>query len=1096
MSKFYLLITLSAVSVWGQSVCSQYVAQTANVSPCINNLPSREFGQPALQTSLNSIAPNLVEGRELNQPNAVAFDTSVSPPIFYIVDSSNNRVLGYKNPYSVGVCGLNNPTCGFANLAIGPLPTDFQTTLPGGPNGATGINTGLSFPTSAVVDSNGNLYVLDAGNNRILRFPAPFKQTSSVLQVDLVIGQKNFNSGTSPNQGQPLPSAQSLYFSSGGTLYNSALTIEPSTGALWVTDPGNNRVLRFPASQLAPNTALPTADLVVGQTTFTSGSVPATPPNTYSQMVTTTLYQPAGITFDSKDRLYVSDGVQSQFYRVMVFVPGFGIGMSATRILGLDFPLSNSNTPITYPNNYALIDAVGLFTTGENLWVCDAGQNRIVEYDVFENWPAPGTVVPNQPITAQVSPPMLRVLGQTSFTSSSMANQGLAQPTNATFYGAYGAAVNGTDIWVADTYNSRVLDFPQQSGGVYTTASGLVGQLAFSYNAPNLIEGREVNFVSGAAAGATIENVPLGGAGVAVDHNSNPPHLYVADTANNRILCFKSVYTVGFNNAVQADMVIGQNGPTDYYDWQYNSPTNLQGSMSQTGLFLPTDVLVDPQGNLWVADLGNSRVLRFPPPFSQPAGTQIQPNLVLGQFSFTGTPQTTASPETMSAPFGLAMFSNGAIAVSDAGLNRVLIFTKPSGGDFQNSQSAAIVLGQQNFTNTGASNSAAGLYSPRHIAVDTSDRLYVADAGNGRMVVWDGANSAGNGAASNLSIAAFNQPQGIKVSKITGEIWIADSQNNRLLRLPEYDTLIVSSTPTSFTVTNPIIPTQTGPLAIELDDVDNIVIAEAANRVSLYYAALAWQNPANFNSEPLAPGMLALLYRWGLNFNAGTQTDYTPAGPNPVPLPKSFGNIQVTVDGIPAPIYLLAGGAYPYIGFQVPSEAPSSGNANIVVTNTSNNEILGTISAPMAPYNPGFFTSNSEGTGLAAATNTDGSINSAGNPVKAGGKTNGNPNFITFYLTGGGAFPGVADGYLPSSPVNTTVAPQILSADGCGGLCPASDVAYSGSSFYPGEWQINFVVTSVFAPGQHVIVVTMNGTPSNIGSSNQPASIQVSFYSN
>ena len=167
------------------------------------------------------------------------------------------------------------PACGFADLVIGPRPGDFFTTFQGGPNAsAPAVTAGFSAPTSAAVDASGNLYVLDAGNNRILRFPAPLKQTGALWTTDLVIGQKSVASGILPNQGLANPSAGSVFFSSNGSFLPAHLTIEPATGALWVTDPGNNRALRFPVSQLAPNTSLPQADLVIGQSNFTSQAKP------------------------------------------------------------------------------------------------------------------------------------------------------------------------------------------------------------------------------------------------------------------------------------------------------------------------------------------------------------------------------------------------------------------------------------------------------------------------------------------------------------------------------------------------------------------------------------------------------------------------------------------------------------------------------------------------------------------------------------------------------------------------------------------------------------------------------------------------------
>ena len=57
----------------------------------LNLQPSRAVGQARLQ--LTSANPNLVEGRELYSPQSVALDTSVSPPVLYVADTLNNRVL-------------------------------------------------------------------------------------------------------------------------------------------------------------------------------------------------------------------------------------------------------------------------------------------------------------------------------------------------------------------------------------------------------------------------------------------------------------------------------------------------------------------------------------------------------------------------------------------------------------------------------------------------------------------------------------------------------------------------------------------------------------------------------------------------------------------------------------------------------------------------------------------------------------------------------------------------------------------------------------------------------------------------------------------
>jgi uncharacterized protein (TIGR03437 family) len=1039
----YLLVAIAPV--W---------AQTA-VSPTLNSLPTREFGQASLQSSLSSIAPNLVEGRELYNPYGVAFDTSVSPPILYVADTQNNRVLAWQNPSALGVCGLNNHNCGFATKPIGQR--DLVSTLAGGP-GSPGLTAGFNGPTSIAVDSKGNLYVADNGNNRILRFPAPFSQTGSLLATDLVIGQASVASGTQGNQGLSAPTAQTLSLN-GDQLGRTAIAIEPASGALWVTDTGNNRVLRFPAQQLAANTSLPTADLVIGQAVFTQGTLPTAPPGTQSnQLVTTFTYLPVGLTFDQSGNLYVADN----FNRVLWYNPPFSINMPASRILGI--AVQTTSTAVTPTNNYGLNGPAGLFAMGNNLFVADAGNSRIVEYDIPANWPPAGNPFGTTP--QQVSPPIIAEIGQNDMVSGKP-NKNQGKPDNSTLYTPLGGAFNGTDLWIADTANNRVVQF-SASGGKYVTATRVVGQLDFPYNAPNLIEGREVFF-----AGAGIS----GQAGLAIDHKSNPPHLYIADTFNNRILCFKDYRSVQQGSNV--DIVLGQ---PDVYTSLVNS--GVPNQMTQQGLSSPTGVIVDSNGNLYIADSGNGRVLRYPAPFNVPAGGQQLPNLVLGQGSFSGTPITDVSSQNMHTPYGLVLFQGCAtanqscsLAVSDSFHNRVLIFTHAAGADFQNGQAAAIVLGQQSFNNLGSSSATNGLNSPRHISADSSDRLYVCDSGNNRIQIWANAPTAITGQGSSLQLSGFSSPQGVVVSQLTGEAWVTNTGSDTVQRLPSFQNLILGET------ANDTIQLQTQTLAVTLDNTGyNIIVAESANRVTFFYPQLAWQNSANYNSNPIAPGMLALLYQMGLEFNFTS----TPSQSLPLPTTEPTNDIQIQVNGVPAPIYRVD----PIdIAFQVP-QATALGNANIVVMHPDTGEILASATIPVNQYAPGFYASgNPAGTGQAAALNDGTTINSQSNPVSRDGT-----HFITFFLTGGGVFQGVPDGQIPPAGtlVNTQDTPLILSTTFAPlGIAPAKDLKYSGASFYPGVWQINFQVDPLFGPGQQIVAVEIGSYVSTQGPS---GNIQIYFW--
>jgi uncharacterized protein (TIGR03437 family) len=1022
-ARFFLV--LAAAGAWAQS-------------PTINDAPSRQFGQLRLQTT--SGAPNLVEGRELSGPHSLAFDTSVSPPILYVADTNNNRVLAWENP------AAKNPG-DMADKVIGQR--DFFSTVGLGPG--TTLSSGLRIPSAVAVDRNGHLYVLDTGNNRILRYPQPFRQTGDLLTVDLVIGQRSIGSGNQPNQGQVQPSEKTLAFSQGGSAFSAGMTFD-AAGNLWVADVANNRVLRFPASQLAPNTLEPASDIVLGQSTFTSNSVAPDPAGQCTNSWfcgsrnKNVLQRPSGLAFDQAGRLYVVDSRARALY-----FPVLATGVPAARVLGVP-PRPAQGQTITFPNAYTvgaftpqgqqIGTAEGVFTLGNDVFVVDQGDHRILRFEPAERW---GPETDDAP-----SPRAVSVIGQTDFTSGKI-NRGQREPDGFAFSFPTAGAFLGTDLWIADTSNHRVLSLPSSGPLSYGAATRVLGQFGYAFNAPNLVEGRELWVTSGGTVGGAI----------VVDRNSTPPRLYIADTFNNRVLGFRDARHVGADARrileQRADLIIGQ---PDLFRSSVNYPSSDPLIPSDTGLNLPTGLAVDAEGNLWVADTGNGRVLRFPSPFSQPQGTLHRASVVLGQVNFTAPPVKDAGISNMSAPFGLAVLSNGSLAVSDNAHNRVLIFRRPAGGDFANYQNAATVLGQPDFSSSAFGTQVNQMRNPTHIAVDTSDRLFVADSGNNRLMVFVNLATAGNGATSAFQLFNLNRLTGVTVSQVTGEIWLGVTGSNSVLRLPEFLQLQL----------NPNIqPTQilaNGPIALALDSFDNLIVMEGINRVTFYYAKMVQQHAASYNVRPLAPGQLAYLYRLGKAFT------FTPAdGTESNPWPTQLGDVEVLVNGVNAPIFRVNESR---IDFQVPMSSPSSGNADFEVRRVSTGEIIAATTIAMAPSNPGFFTSNAAGTGQAAAVNQDGTVNSPQNPVGRG-------QVISFYLTGQGRVDGAPpDGSPPTGPVSTPVKPVVLSP--ALGIVNPEFVEYSGLGAFAGGWQINFRVPEQIPPGNNnIIVVTLNDVPSNIG---------------
>ena len=1010
-------------------LCSVLVAaaQTVAAQTQFNPYPSRMVGQPLLQqipSAVTAVAPNLVEGRELSSPQAVAVDTSVTPPILYVADTGNNRVLAWKNASS-----FKNGD--FADLVIGQR--DKYSTSFNGP-GSTILTSGLGGPSGLAVDKSGNLYVADAGNNRIVRYKTPFQQTGQLLAIDLIIGQKD-SSGRSANEGLAVASAKTLVFSSGSNLFVIGMNFDGS-GNLYVSDAGNNRVLRFPASALGSNASNePAADLVLGQVDFATTKLPQQFFTDLS-LQKTLLDGPAGLAFSPAGLLFVTDSAS----RVLVYAPPFASGMNASRVMGVVLPQQNGPPPPAI-SEQTLFGPNGVFFVGDIPYVVDTSNSRIVEYDPYSQWPLETATCGNY---LCYSPPGRKQYGQVDFATGSP-NRGQPQPSDDSFSFPVSAVVVCNDVIIADGGNNRVLVIPL-TGDLLLHGSRVLGQIDFKYNSANLIEGREFNT---GALGA-----------IALDTVSSTPHLYVADAGNHRVLGFKDARNV--QPGQTADLVIGQ---PDFFTAVGNYPTG-KGQANDSGLLFPEGVAVDSKGDLWVADSGNGRVLRFPRPFDQPPTVLPRANLVVGQVGFLGSPVKDASSQNMNTPVGIVFSSQGDLLVSDQFDNRVLFFKKPKGGDFVNGQTANFIIGQPDDRSIATSSTDPNkLNNPRGIALDSSDRLYVADTGKNRVVVYTSVTQLTRNDPAPVFVIGgatttdpFSSPTSVAVDPATLEIWVADPGRGRVVRFPQFDTLTV-------TQGSNLILGDFQPIGIALDATGNPVVAEGINRVAFFYRAIGTAGNAASYVARFSPGMLTTI-KPSRNSNFGSDTVVVSVAP----VPTTAGGVQVLVGGTPSPLLYVSPGQ---INFMIPSSTPiGSDMVEFQVIKVSTNEVLASYLYRMDPYSPGLFTRDSTGTGQLAVVNQDFSINDGTHPAKAG-------STISLYGTGQGVVPGAPPDstLVPSGVLFTTAIPprvyinskEVSSTVSFSGLAPGAI----------GEWQINVQVPLDVPPGPVNVVVQMADITSN-----------------
>jgi uncharacterized protein (TIGR03437 family) len=1000
------------------------------VSLSIASLPAQTFARFAARVvgqnsaTPKSFNPNIVDGRGLWEPRGIAFDTSVSPPRLYVSDTLNHRVLGWAD-------ALSFSNGAEAQVVIGQR--DRESTTQWGPG--TAFSQGLNEPTGVAVDAQGNVYVVDSGNNRILRFPRPFNQPDETKTADLVIGQASTSSGNRPNRGGAI-SAEGISTpdSYGVPPLSHGLHIDAG-GNLWFADAGNHRVLRFPSD--GSGGVRTTADVVLGQADMASAS-PAPNANERVRL----RYPTAVIT--GGGNIYVAD----ELSRVVVFSGNpLPAGTTAVRVVGLRAAQPGQPAPDVDNIRFAL--PKGLVMIGNRLAVVDTFNNRVMVFDPFSQWPAETSAAP--------SPSARSVVGQADFTTNrgSASDRGLRIP--------FAAAATERELFVVDTGNNRVLVFPVDS----QTATRILGQADFGYNAPNLLEGRELY---------------LGGIGsIAVDSQSNPPRLYIADTQNNRVLCYCDARKAKPGD--RADLVIGQ--PT-LVDGRPNYQPDESETRSESSLMRPTGLVVDAQSNLIVADSGNGRVLRFPNPCGQ---GQMMPraNLVLGQLDFSSR-NTDASSRIMASPFGVALTPEGHLYVSDPVHHRVLRFERPGNGDFSNGMAASAVVGQPDFFSTGPGTDSNRMNDPRYIAGDTSGRLYVADRANNRFLVFSANPSSGATPAVAVSTVDQNSrlrnPHGIYVSPINGTIWVSELGTSRVLQYPEYSSLLLNPNPFA----GEIIPTATPASSLALDPTGNLFTAEIGNRVALYVPPATATNGASFLRTELAPGMIGTL--WETRIGDVPPTSFAEL-PNPIPMPTTLADIQVTANGTPVPLYYVSN-AFGQINFQMPMSAPGSGTVDFLVIRASTQQVLSATRVMMKHAAPAFLmrdpgAAEMFGDGAVAALNGDdigdparvSCTGVAGGPIPVfcpgGVRPVKRGEIVVLYLTGQGFVNGAPrDGEPATGQVATPENPRVIIGT------REAEVRFSGlAPNLIGVWQINAVVPETAAAGQpNPVAVLYRDVPS------------------
>lgn len=270
----------------------------------------------------------------------------------------------------------------------------------------------------------------------------------------------------------------------------------------------------------------------------------------------------------------------------------------------------------------------GLWSDGTRLLVADAWNHRVL---VWHSFPT------------QHGQPADQVIGQPDFESNLPNVKGIGSaPSSQSLNWCYGLFSDGQQLWIADTGNRRILYYHRIPDHDFAAADEVIGKPSF--------DERDYEHED-----------PIWPYSVKV---SPQGHLAVADTQYYRVLLWKN-WQQAFKQ--KADFIIGQ-------------PSFEANGMNQYGLYPQANTLswcydaCFDQQDLWVADTGNSRVLKFE---GFPAQNNPTANNLLGKPNFTTGSENAetlfGTEKTLYWPFSVSI-ERPYLALADTGNHRIAIY--------------------------------------------------------------------------------------------------------------------------------------------------------------------------------------------------------------------------------------------------------------------------------------------------------------------------------------------------------------------------------------------------------------------------------------